>query len=218
MRVLTLVLIALGLGWSQQTSAPDTSVLRNPDAAVFKQPAPAQCVVHLDTTKGAIDIEVTRDWAPLGADRFVDLVRAGYYDDTFFFRVVKNRWAQFGINGDPSVSKAWRTRTIADDPFIGHSNVKGTIAFAFAVPNGRTTQLFFNLQDNSATHDKEPFVIFGRVVAGLDVMDALNSQYGDGSGGGIRAGHQDGMFDEGNAFFAKFPGLDSIRRATVVNR
>jgi homoserine O-acetyltransferase len=210
------VLIALGLGWSQQTSAPDKAVLLNPDAPAFRQPAPDQSVVRFETTKGVIDIEVTRAWAPLGADRFVDLVQAGYYDDSYFFRVVKQRWAQFGINGDPAVAKAWRSRTIPDDPFTGNSNVKGTIAFAFAVPNGRTTQLFFNLQDNSATHDKEPFVIFGRVVAGLDVMDALNSQYGDTSGGGIRAGHQDGMFNEGNAFFAKFPGLDSIRRATVV--
>jgi homoserine O-acetyltransferase len=208
--------MALGLAWSQQASPPDRSVLRTPEAPVFTQPAPDECTVRLDTTKGVIDIDVTRAWAPLGADRFVDLVRAGYYDDTYFFRVVKHRWAQFGINGDPAVSKAWRTRTMPDDPFIGHSNVNGTIAFAFAVPNGRTTQLFFNLQDNSTTHDKEPFVIFGRVTTPLDVLDALDSQYGDTSGGGIRAGHQDGMFDEGNAFFAKFPGLDRIRRATVV--
>jgi homoserine O-acetyltransferase len=218
MRVLTFVLIALGFGWSHQASAPDLAVLRNPDAPAFKRPAPAECTVHFDTTKGVIDIDVTRPWAPLGVDRFVDLVRAGYYDDMYFFRVVKNRWAQFGINGDPAVSKAWRTRTIADDPFIGHSNVKGTLAFAFAVPNGRTTQLFFNLQDNSATHDKEPFVVFGRVTTPIEVLDALNSQYGDSSGGGIRAGHQDGMFDEGNAFFTKFPGLDRIRQATVIPR
>jgi cyclophilin family peptidyl-prolyl cis-trans isomerase len=195
-------------------SAPQRSALLSPDDPQFRQPAPDVCIVRLETSKGRIDVEVTRAWAPLGADRFVSLVRTGYYDDVRFFRVTPGRWAQFGVNGDPAIAKAWRTRTMPDDPFR-QSNVKGTMAFAFAVPNGRTTQVFINLQDNSATHDQEPFVPFGRIVAGLDVADALNSEYGEGPGG-IRAGKQDAYFDGGNAWLAaQFPRLDFIRRATI---
>ncbi len=175
--------------------------------------------VRLETTKGDVVLEVTRAWAPHGADRFIDLVRAHYYDDCRLFRVITDRWAQFGIAGDPAVAQAWRTRTIPDDPFVQQSNVRGTIAFAFAVPNGRTTQVFINTRDNSATHDKEPFVVFGRVTQGLDVVDAWYSAYAETSGGGIRAGHQDAAFAGGNAFFDReFPQLDRITRATVLPR
>jgi peptidyl-prolyl cis-trans isomerase A (cyclophilin A) len=179
---------------------------------------PSVSHVRLDTTQGDVVIEVTRAWAPHGADRFLELVRARYYDDTRLFRVIKGRWAQFGIAGDPALAQAWRTRTIPDDPFA-QSNVRGTIAFAFAVPNGRTTQVFINTRDNSATHDKEPFVPFGRVVEGMDVVDAWYSAYDETSGGGIRAGHQDAAFAGGNAFFDReFPKLDRIARATVEER
>src|SRR5687768_7250766 len=130
------------------------------------QRAPETFRVRLATTKGDIVIDCTRAWAPHGADRFYELVRAGYYDRSAFFRVIAGRWAQFGINGDPNISMAWRERTIPDDPFR-ESNVRGTVAFAFAVPNGRTTQVFINLADNQATHDKEPFVPFGRVTSGM---------------------------------------------------
>jgi peptidyl-prolyl cis-trans isomerase A (cyclophilin A) len=179
--------------------------------------APDVCHVVLDTTKGAVDLEVTRAWAPLGADRFIELVRTHYFDDSRLSRIIKDRWAQFGIAGDPKVAQAWRGKTFPDDPFQPeHSNVLGTIAFAFAVPNGRTTQVFINTRDNSATHDKEPFVPFGRVVQGMDVVDAWYSDYAETSGGGIRAGHQDEAFARGNAFFdEKFPKLDRIRSATI---
>ena len=185
--------------------------------AIQASPAPPVSQVHLDTTKGEVIIEVTRAWAPQGADRFIELVRAHYYDDSRLFRIDKGRWAQFGIAGDPAVAQAWRSKTIPDDPFIqANSNIRGTVAFAFAVPNGRTTQVFINTRDNSATHDKEPFVPFGRVVSGMDVVDTWYSDYADTSGGGIRAGHQDEAFARGNAFFdEKFPKLDRIRTATV---
>jgi peptidyl-prolyl cis-trans isomerase A (cyclophilin A) len=174
--------------------------------------------VRLETTKGEVVLEVTRAWAPHGADRFLELVRARYYDDCRLFRIIKDRWAQFGIAGDPAVAQAWRTRTIPDDPFV-QSNVRGTMAFAFAVPNGRTTQVFINTQDNSATHDKEPFVPFGRVVQGMDVVGAWYSAYAETSGGGIRAGHQDAAFAGGNVFFDRdFPNLDRITRATIQER
>ena len=143
--------------------------------------APEHFQVRLDTNKGAIVIDLRRDQAPHGVDRFYALVRAGYYDNCRFFRVIQNRWAQFGINGDPQISNLWRTRTIPDDP-KGESNTRGTVAFAFAVPNGRTTQVFINLRDNSATHDLEPFVPIGKVVEGMDVADALNSEYGESVG------------------------------------
>ena len=191
-------------------------VLLHPDAPEWKEHAPALFRVRMETTKGDIVIEAHRDWSPNGADRFYNLVRFGYYDDTRFFRVVAGRWAQFGINGDPAISKLWRNRTIPDDP-RAVSNTQGTIAYAFAVPNGRATQLFFNLKDNSATHDPGNFVPFGRVVEGMDHMLALNSEYGEHSGSGIRAGHQDKLFDEGNAYLDReFPRLDRIVRATIV--
>jgi peptidyl-prolyl cis-trans isomerase A (cyclophilin A) len=160
-------------------------------------------------------IEAHRDWSPHGADRFYNLVRAGYYDDSRFYRVIKGRWAQFGINGDTNVAAAWRNQTIPDDP-RKVSNTRGTIAFAFAVPNGRTTQVFINLKDNSATHDSEPFVPFGKVVGGMNVADALNSEYGESSGGGIRGGKQGPIFSMGNAYLEQnFPRLDYIKRAVV---
>jgi peptidyl-prolyl cis-trans isomerase A (cyclophilin A) len=188
-----------------------------PDAREFAEPAPAVSIVRLDTSKGTIDIEVTRAWAPRGADRFIALARHGYYDEARFFRITAGRWAQFGINGDPAIANAWRTRTLPDDPFL-QSNVRGTVAFAFALPNGRTTQVFINLTDNSPTHDKEPFTPFGRVIAGMDIADALNVEYGEGPGG-IRAGKQDAYFSGGNVWLLReFPRLDFIRRATVLTR
>src|SRR5436305_4538576 len=171
--------------------------------------------VRLDTSKGPIVIAVHREWAPHGADRFLELVNAGYFDDSRFFRVVKGQWAQFGINKDPTVSTAWRQKTIPDDP-RGESVTRGRVAFAFAVPNGRTTQIYISLRDNSY-QDEQGFVPFGEVVQGMNVADALNGEYGEGSGGGIRAGRQQPLFDGGNAFLDReFPRLDRILRARVI--
>ncbi len=171
--------------------------------------------VRLDTTKGAIVIAVHRDWAPNGADRFHELVTAGYFDDSRFFRVVKGQWAQFGINRDPKVATAWRERTIGDDSRM-QSNTRGRVAFAFAVPNGRTTQIYISLRDNSY-QDEQGFVPFGEVVDGMDVADALNSEYGETAGGGIRAGQQQPLFDGGNAYLDReFPRLDRLLHARVI--
>ena len=189
--------------------------LLRPDAPEMNRRAPEVFRVRLDTTRGPIVIEVRRAWAPLGADRFYNLVAGGYYDDSRFFRIRKGTWAQFGISGDPKVSQAWRDRTIPDDPFV-QTNARGTVAFAFAVPNGRATQVFINLQDNAATHDKEPFVPFGRVVEGMDAADAIYSEYGEESGSGIRAGKQAPLFEQGNAYLdANFPKLDRLKKATI---
>jgi cyclophilin family peptidyl-prolyl cis-trans isomerase len=197
--------------------APGThSSLLQPNAPAMNRRVPEMFKVRLETSKGDMVIEVHRDWAPYGADRFYNLVCGGYYDEARFFRVIQGRWAQFGINGNPQIANRWRTNSIPDDP-AGQSNVRGTVAFAFAVPNGRTTQVFINLQDNSATHDREPFVPFGRLGAGMDVADALNGEYGESAGGGIRGGKQDAIFQGGNRYFAQhFPHLDFIKRAVIV--
>jgi len=201
---------------STQTSITSgASRLLKPDAPEMNRRAPELFYVRLETSKGVILIEIHRDWAPHGVDRFYNLVRAGYYDGARFFRVIKGRWAQFGVHGDPKVSNVWRARKIVDDP-RRESNVRGAIAYAFATPNGRTTQVFINLQDNSAAHDREPFAPFGRIIEGMDVADALNAEYGESSGGGIRAGKQGPLFEGGNEYLKRnFPRLDYILRATV---
>ena len=172
--------------------------------------------VQLDTTKGRIVFLVERDLAPRAADRFYTLVRTRYFDDSRFFRVVPGRWAQFGIAGDPKTASAWRSRTFPDDPPRA-SNVQGAVAFAFAEKDGRTTQVFINLADNSSTLDAQGFAPFAHVVEGMETVLALNGEYGETSGGGIRAGRQDMMFEEGNAWLDReFPRLDRILRATAV--
>jgi homoserine O-acetyltransferase len=179
-----------------------------------EEEAPASFLVRLDTTKGRIEIEAHRDWAPHGAvllqPRSPRLLRRGAFPP--------GRRRSLGTVriGDPRISAIWRERAIEDDPFV-QSNQRGTIAYAFAVKNGRTTQVFINLRDNSETHDREPFVPFGRVVSGMDVVDALESGYGETSGGGIRAGKQAPLFEKGNAYLDEsFPRLDHILRATIV--
>jgi len=194
-----------------------SSLLLRPDAARMNRRAPDAFEVRMETTKGEMVIEVHRDWSPHGVDHFYNLVRAGYYNDSRFYRVIQEKWAQFGINGDPKISNVWRTRTIPDDPRVV-SNTRGTIAFAFAVPNGRTTQVFINLKDNSATHDGE-FVPFGKIVKGMEVADALNTEYGETAGSGIRSGKQGPLFAQGNAYLDRnFPHLDRLIRAQVVGK
>lgn len=206
--------IALLAGIAAQPASP----LRRPDSPGMQARAPDRFLVRLDTSKGAIVIDVTRTLAPNGVDRFYNLVRHGFYDDARFFRVVQGRWAQFGVHGDAAIARLWRERTIPDDP-PKTSNIRGTVAFAFAVPNGRTTQVFISLQDQSATLDAQGFAPFGRVAEGMNVADALNSEYGESAGGGIRAGKQDPLFEGGNAYLARrFPRLDYIRRATAIAR
>jgi len=201
---------------SSEPATEKPSPLLSPDSPEMNGRAPERFRVRMVTTKGEIILELRREWAPQGVDRFYNLVRAGYYDGVKFHRIRAGDWAQFGINGDPTISKLWRERTIPDDPFR-QSNVRGTIAFAFAVKNGRTTQLFINLKDNSATHDPEPFVPIGRVIEGMDVADKLNAEYGERTGGGIRGGQQGPLFEGGNVYLEKnFPRLDAIKKATVV--
>jgi peptidyl-prolyl cis-trans isomerase A (cyclophilin A) len=199
---------------SSPQQPPAAAFLAQPDAAGVNRHAPEIFQADFETSKGVIVIEVHRDWSPQGADRFYNLIRAGYYDDTRFFRVTRG-WAQFGINGDPKISRAWREKTIGDDP-RKVSNTRGTVAFAFAVAHGRTTQVFINLKDNSSTHDGEPFVPFGKVIAGMEVADALNGEYGESAGSGIRSGKQAPLFEKGNEYLDQnYPRLDRIRRVRI---
>ena len=149
--------------------------LDNP--AALKEQAPAVYRVDFDTSKGAFVVEVHRDWAPNGADRFYNLVKNGFYDDARFFRVVEGFMVQFGVNGDPKVSAVWREARIKDDP-VRISNKRSFVTFATAGPNTRTTQVFINFGDNSNL-DRMGFAPFGQVVSGMKVVEALYSGYGD---------------------------------------
>jgi len=190
--------------------------LLDPDNPAFSAKGPAIFKVLLETTKGDILIEVKREWSPNGADRFYNLVRYGYYNNAPVFRIRTGTWAQFGIAGDPKVAQAWRYKTIPDEPRV-EANVRGTVAYAFKDPNGRTTQMFINLRDNRSTHDNEPFVPFAKVIKGMDIADALYSGYGETSGGGIRAGHQDSVFAGGNEYLKRnFPKIDYIKTAKII--
>lgn len=216
MRIPVAIRAALLLGvLSSVLGCRSSSKLLHPEDPVFSQPSPALYKVLLATTKGDIVLEVHRDWSPHGSDRFYNLVRYGYYDNTAVFRIRAGTWAQFGIAADPKVAQAWRSRTMPDDPRV-ESNVRGTVAYAFKEPNGKTTQMFINLRDNRSTHDQEPFVPFARVISGMEVADSLYNGYGEHAGGGIRGGKQDTAFAEGNAYFKRFPRLDYIRRAKIV--
>jgi peptidyl-prolyl cis-trans isomerase A (cyclophilin A) len=175
--------------------------------------------VRVETSAGDFMVEVHPDWAPLGAARFEELVRARYFDESRFFRVVAGRRAQFGIAGDPRVAREWRGRTIGDD-ILRQSNTRRFVAFANTGPNTRSTEIFINLGDNSARNDKDAgFAPFGVVVEGMDVVERLYSGYGESSGGGMRAGKQEKMFELGNAWLDReFPKLDRLVRARVVER
>jgi len=177
--------------------------------------APATFKVRMETTKGPFTVEVHRDWAPVGADRFYHLVKVGYFEDLAFFRCIKGFMVQFGIHGDPAVSAAWRSARILDDGSGVHSNTRGMLTFATAGPNSRTTQLFINYRDNTNL-DAMGFAPIGRVVDGMDVVDALEGKYGEGAPGG-RGPSQVRLQSEGNAYLkADFADLDFIKKATLL--
>lgn len=154
---------------------------------------------------------VHRSWAPRGADRFYNLVKARFFDGVEFFRVVKGFVVQFGISGYPAVSRAWQNATIKDDPVKAHNTV-GTITYADAGPNTRTTQVFINLADNSSNLDGQGFAPFGKVTTGMAVVKKLYGGYGEAP-----TSLQPQIASQGNSFLErKFPKLDSVIRARVV--
>jgi peptidyl-prolyl cis-trans isomerase A (cyclophilin A) len=184
------------------------------DPASLNEKAPAVYQAKFDTSKGAFVIEVHRDWAPNGADRFYNLVKNGFYNDVRFFRVLDDFMAQFGINGNPNLSAVWRNANIKDDS-VKQSNTRGTVTFATAGPNTRTTQVFINFGDNAGL-DGQGFSPFGKVVSGMDVVDSLYGGYGEGAPNG--AGPDQGRVQsQGNAYLEKsFPKLDYVKTATIV--
>jgi cyclophilin family peptidyl-prolyl cis-trans isomerase len=199
------------------TPAERRALLLQPNAAYWSEPAPARFDVTVETTQGQFVIAVDRALAPRGADRFYRLVRAGYFDDSRFFRVVPGFIAQFGIPGDPAISRVWKDRAMPDDSARA-SNVRGMIAYAMTGPNTRTTQLFISLVDNSRI-DLQGFAPIGRVVSGMDVVDRIYGGYGESAGGGMRAGHQDRMMNEGNQHLDRdYPRLDRLVRARIERR
>ena len=207
-----IVLVAVPLALSAQ-GAVDLSKLKNP--ALFTEKAPDTFKAKFETSKGTFVVTVHRAWAPLGADRFYNLVRGGYYDDCRFFRVIDGFVAQVGINGDPAIQSAWRDATIADDA-VKESNKRGFVTFAKTrAPNSRSTQFFINTADNSVL-DKQRSAPFGEVAAqGMDVVDKLYSGYGEGSPRG-KGPEQGKIQSEGNAYLTKeFPKLDYIKKATI---
>jgi peptidyl-prolyl cis-trans isomerase A (cyclophilin A) len=190
----------------------------NPAIAV-----PDSFVVALETSRGRIDIMARSAWSPAGVDRFYTLVREHYYDDTRFFRVVKNFVAQFGISGDPALNRAWRVRRLADEP-VKHSNTRGTISYARGGPGTRTVQLYINLKDNARLDTLSGFGFppIAEVIAGMNVVDSLYSGYGEAT---ARAGpqpgrsgpSQDSIQVAGNAYLTRgWPKLDYIKSARVV--
>ncbi|MFN8005481.1 MAG: peptidylprolyl isomerase [Terriglobia bacterium] len=184
------------------------------DPSQAKEKAPDQYKVKFETTKGDFVVLVTRNWAPLGADRFYNLVKAGYFTDAAFFRVIGGFMAQFGIHGDPKVNEKWEPARIQDDP-VKESNVRGMVSFATAGPGTRTTQLFINFGDNSKL-DAQGFSPFGKVVDGMQVVDALHKDYGEGYPYG-RGPSQGRIQAEGNNYLkSEFPNLDYIKRAVIV--
>ncbi|HWC91834.1 MAG TPA: peptidylprolyl isomerase [Pseudolabrys sp.] len=187
------------------------SKLANP--AALNEPAPASYKAKFDTSKGVFVIEVTRAWAPQGADRFYNLVKNGFFDNTRFFRVIPNFMVQFGISGDPALNTKWRVARIPDDK-PAQSNTRGMVTFATSGPNARTTQVFINFKNNSRL-DALGFAPFGKVVSGMNVVDALNGEYGEGAPDG-RGPDQMRLQTEGNAYLAKdFPRMDFIKKATI---
>lgn len=189
-------------------------ILLNPEHEAWLETAPEEFWATFGTSEGDFVIHVRRAWAPRGADRFYNLVRHGFFDDSRVFRVRPGFIAQFGIPGDPAVSSVWVGRRLDDDPVVS-TNVRGAIAYAMTGPDTRETQVYINLVDNTRL-DPDGFAPFGTVVTGMDVVDRFCGEYGEGAGGGMRGGQQHRMLTEGNAHLdADFPELDRIYSGTV---
>ncbi len=203
MRATLLVAIVFLATGCKETSPDDPPI--TPDAAIA---IPATYSVEFKTTAGDLVVDVTRAWSPNGSDRFYELVEAGFYDDTRVFRVLTGFVAQFGINGNPAVQRTWGNQVFDDDPVV-ESNLRGTVTFASAGPNTRTTQVFINYRDNSRLDDMG-FSPFGVVRSGMESADAFNSDYGE-------TPDQVEITSQGNSYLdATFPNLDSIISARIL--
>jgi len=215
-RGLILVLAALSAGCGSGSDAdPGDRVVRSPllRANNYTETAPASYQVTLETSAGDVVIQVHRDWAPLGADRFYNLTKGGFYDDTRVYRVVENFMAQFGLNGDPYVNQVWKTEFLVDDPLV-ESNTRGRVAFAKGGRHSRTTEVFISYKDNSSL-DAQGFAPIGEVIEGMEVVDAFYTDYGDGPPRG-EGPYQAMAVARGNEYLdADFPELTRILSVVV---
>lgn len=218
--LLTLLLTVCGLAFAQtKSTAPKKAApradLTNPSS--LRAVAPATYQAKFVTTKGEFVVQVTKAWAPRGADRFYNLVRAGFYNDTVFFRVLRTPrpfMAQFGVSPNPAIAKAWMNANIPDDRPI-ETNKRGRITFATAGPNTRTTQVFISYGDNSFL-DSQGFAPFGEVISGMEVVDQLYADYGEGAPSG-QGPDQQKLQTEGKPYTDRyFPKLDKVIKATIV--
>jgi peptidyl-prolyl cis-trans isomerase A (cyclophilin A) len=192
-----------------EKSAGTPSPELDPAHPSYRKPAPALYRVRFLTTKGEFDVLVTREWAPQGADRFYALVKAGFFNDTRFFRVVPDFMVQFGIHASPQVSAKWENATIPDDS-LRQSNTRGTITYATRGKDSRTTQVFINFKDKNSFLDGQGFTPFGKVTEGMEVVDSINAEYGE-------APQQPMITRSGNAYLdTDFPNLDRIKSARII--
>lgn len=184
-----------------------------PKKAAETEKAPDIYKVKFATSKGDVVIEVTRDWAPRGADHFYTLVKTGFNDNARFFRVRPGFVVQFGIAAEPKTNRIWDAMRLPDDP-VKESNTRGMVTFATAGPNTRTTQIFINLADNKRL-DSQGFAPFGKVVSGMEAVDAFYSAYGEMSPRG-NGPDPEQIEAQGNPYLeSKFPRLDYIQKATL---
>jgi peptidyl-prolyl cis-trans isomerase A (cyclophilin A) len=209
MKALILLLVS-GTAMLAQAPPPAPAAAPTPDLmnpSTLKAQAPDLYRVKFTTTHGDFVVEVHRAWAPLGADRFYNLVVNNFFTDAAFFRYVPGFIVQFGLPANPAVGRVWQSANIKDDP-VKHGNTKGTLVFATAGPNTRTTQLFINFADNTSL-DGQGFAAFGSVTSGMDVVQGLYSGYGEKP-------DQGRITAEGKAYIDKnFPKIDSIKSATI---
>ena len=211
LKMLCSAVMVFGAVAAMAAQAGGNAALKTP--AALKEKAPDTYTVKFDTSAGPFTVEVTRALAPNGADRFYNLVKHGYYNDARFFRVIPGFMVQFGINGDPALNRVWQAARIPDDAVKG-SNTRGTITFATAGPNTRTTQVFINF-GNNASLDSQGFAPFGKVTSGMEVVDKIYGGYGEGAPSG-KGPDQGRTQSEGNAYLTKtFPKLDYIKTATI---
>lgn len=204
---LGLLLLAVGLTSCSNTEKATTGA--GPlDPSKWTQQSPPSFKARFETTAGAFTVEVQREWAPLGADRFYNLVKSGYFNGARFFRVVPGFVVQFGLNPDPAVTGAWKNTNLQDDP-VRRSNGRGFLTFATAGPNTRTTQLFINLGDNLRL-DQMGFSPFGLVTEGMETVDKITAEYGESP-------QQPEIEQKGEPYLQEnFPKLDKITKASIL--
>ncbi len=209
LRILSVLLLGAACGCATVSNTP--ALL---DPALATAQAPDEFTAKLVTTEGTVLVDVVRSWAPHGADRFFNLVQAGYFDGNYFFRTVAGFMSQVGLHGDPAVTAAWGNQSIPDDE-VSQSNTRGRVTFAMAGPNTRTTQIFINLKDNVFL-DGQGFSPIGEVRS-MKVVDKLWVGYGEARSMGGLGPEQDQIMERGNAYLeTEFPKLDQILRATIV--